>query len=85
MTSQNFQVPEGTDNPTDPLRQAHLINRIAEAVKVQSEQILRLTKMVVKLRQSSDSSLGLPNTVRDGLLALLTGYVVTDIVKAVIS
>ncbi len=84
MTSQNLQVPEGTDNPTDPLRQAQLINRIAEAVKVQSEQLLRLTKMVVKLRQERGLS-GLPNIVRDGLLVFLTGYVVTDIIKAVIS
>ena len=60
--------------------------RMAEAIANNSEQLLGLTELVMKIkRQSPDSGLGLKNIVRDGLLALLTGYVVADIAMRVIS
>lgn len=84
MTTQNVEVPPEPEQANDSLRHAHLMVRMAESLKVQSEQILRLTTIVMRLQRQSGAS-GLPNIVRDSLLGLLTGYVVTDIVRAVIS
>lgn len=87
MTTQNPQVPEGNDTPIDPQpapTQGQLVLRMAATLHEQGEKILQLTKMVVELRQARALS-GLPNGVRDGLLAFLTSYVIMDIVKQVIS
>lgn len=83
MTTQNVKVPREPDQANDSLSSAHLMVRMAESLKTQAEQILRLTTIVVKLQRKSDG-FGLPNVVRDSLLGFLTAYVVTDIVWAVI-
>jgi hypothetical protein len=84
MTTQNVEVPPEPEQANDSLRHARLMVRMAESLKVQSEQLLHLTTIVVKLQRKSDG-FGLPNVVRDSLLGFLTAYVVTDIVRAVIS
>lgn len=84
MTTQNVEVPPEPEQANDSLRHARLMVRMAESLKVQSEQLLHLTTIVVRLQRRS-GAFGLPNIVRDGLLVFLSGYVFTDIVKQVIS